>query len=561
MYVVAGVVSRGRNHGLLHWTRFPRQDEWEGNRLREELIRLRKTLVGTIILVSLSQRLSFPQSAPAQSDETLKRAQELVQQGDITQARSLLRSEQGKFTREPGYYNLLGVIEARDGNYRAAETAFRQAIKLVPNFTGAYMNLGHLYQDSAAKDPRASQKALETYQRLLGFEPSNVEANYQAAVLLERQGSFKASLDHLARLPSAAQERAQALALRLANLAGLGEKTQVDDVAKRLLASPDLNETDVLSVLPQLKTGSKDDLSVRLLEGLATRNLASSSSLRQLAKLYKQQKRWHEARSTLEKVAQIEGNLVPVLLDLAFVANEQADRKGALGYLAHARDLEPENAAVHFFFGMVCVEENLAQEAYVSLKKALSLSPDNPYYNYAFGAVALQRDDPREAIPAFQKYCELKPQDPRGRFSLAVTYFFSRDYDRAKKELASVVGFKETAVAAHYYLGRMANQEGDFSLAGRELKSALEADPKYPDAHAELGVLYMKQREFARAEESFRQALELDPDNYNANFNLMVMYHRTKDERASAQTQRFEEIKKRRGERQLEMLRTIEVRP
>lgn len=529
--------------------------------MRAELLISRKLVLWTIILMGLSQCTSFPQHPPGQPDETLKRAQELVQQGDIPQARSLLKSAQGKLTREPGYYNLLGVIEARDGNYRAAEADFRQAIKLAPNFTGAYLNLGHLYQDSVAKDPLASRKALETYERLLEFEPSEVEANYQAAVLLERKGSFRASLAHLARLPSDAQERAQALALRLANLAGLGDQSQAEDAANHLLASADLNESDATSVLPRLKPNSQEGLRLRLLEGLAARNLATSGSLQQLAQLYKQQKRWAEARSTLEKVAQTEKNLVPVLLDLAFAAHEQGDRKGALGYLAQARDLEPENAAVHFFFGMVCVEENLAQEAYDSLKKALSLNSGNPYYNYAFGAVALQRKDPREAIPAFQKYGELMPHDPRGRFSLGVTYFFSRDYDMAKEEFRAVTGFKETAAGAHYYLGRMANQEGDAALAGRELKMALEADAKYSDAHAELGVLYMRQKEFGRAEEYFRKALELDPDNYNANFNLMVMYHRTKDDRAGAQTQRFEEIKKRRGERQLEMLRTIELRP
>jgi Tfp pilus assembly protein PilF len=71
----------------------------------------------------------------------------------------------------------------------------------------------------------------------------------------------------------------------------------------------------------------------------------------------------------------------------------------------------------------------------------------------------------------------------------------------------------------------------------------------------------MKQREYALAEKAFSQALTLDSDNYNANFNLMVMYQRTKDARAKAQTARFEAVKKRRAERQLEMLRTIEVRP
>ncbi len=498
---------------------------------------------------------------PEQPEETLKRAQELVQQGDVAQAHRLLNGVREKLARHPGYFNLLGVVAAREGDYLAAEADFRQAIRLAPSFTGAYINLGHLYQENAAKDPQATQKGLDTYRRLLELEPANVEANYQTAVLLERQGSFQASLTHLARLPSDAQGRAQALALRVASLAGLGETAQANDAAKRLLGAPDLSEADVLSALPRVKRGRMTDLSIALLEGLVNRNLASARSLRELAQIYKQQERWEKARATLEKLVQEEGNSVPLLLDLALAAYKLGDRKGALGYLAHARDLEPENASVHFFFGMVCVEENLAQEAYVALKKALSLNPNNPYYNYAFGAVALQRKDPSEAIAPFQKYCELKPQDPRGNFSLGATYFFSRDYDEAKKHFRAVAGFKETAAGAHYYLGRIANQEGDRELAQRELKLALQSRPQYPDALAEFGVLHMKQRDFAAAQKYFNQALELDPDNYSANFNLLVLYQRMKDARAAAQTQRFEDIKKRRAERQLEMLRTIEVRP
>jgi hypothetical protein len=53
----------------------------------------------------------------------------------------------------------------------------------------------------------------------------------------------------------------------------------------------------------------------------------------------------------------------------------------------------------------------------------------------------------------------------------------------------------------------------------------------------------------------------LDHDNYSANFNLMVLYQRTKNERAKAQGERFEEVKKRRAEQELELLRTIEVQP
>ena len=73
-----------------------------------------------------------------------------------------------------------------------------------------------------------------------------------------------------------------------------------------------------------------------------------------------------------------EGASAPLLMDLAGTAVKQKDYQGALGYLAHARSLEPNNATVHFLFGMVCVEENLVREAYESMKKAVELDPDNP---------------------------------------------------------------------------------------------------------------------------------------------------------------------------------------
>ena len=44
------------------------------------------------------------------------------------------------------------------------------------------------------------------------------------------------------------------------------------------------------------------------------------------------------------------------------------DLRGALGYLAHARDLQPAHGGVHFFFGIVCMDLDLGVEAHNALK-------------------------------------------------------------------------------------------------------------------------------------------------------------------------------------------------
>lgn len=275
----------------------------------------------------LLARVDAPSTSPAQ---TIQHLLQLIQQGDLAEARSQLAQALRDFPKEAGFYDLLGVVEAQQRNYRTAETDFTKAIQLDPHLTGAYLNLGHLYQENSARDPDALRKGLEVYERLLRFQPNNTEANYQSALLLERRGSFQASLNRLSRLAPPDQDRAQALAVRCADFAGLGDRSPTDAAVGRLLSSPDLTEADVLLTLPKLEALRRRDLGVRLLEGLVGRQLASLSALHQLALLYERQGQLGKARDTLEKVAMGQPGSASTLIELARVANHQHDYTGAL---------------------------------------------------------------------------------------------------------------------------------------------------------------------------------------------------------------------------------------
>jgi tetratricopeptide (TPR) repeat protein len=328
-----------------------------------------------------------------------------------------------------------------------------------------------------------------------------------------------------------------------------------------MLRSSDLAEADVTSILPILASRQETSLALKLLQGLEARRLASFDSLHSLGLLSRSAGRLAEARQALEAAAQLQPNSVPVLLDLARVADDQQDYTGALGYLAHARELEPNNGSIHFFWGIICIEQDLAEEAYQSLKKAVALDPQNAYYNYALGVVTMQREDANESIPYLKEYCELKPHDPRGRLALGAAYFNSRDDESAQKVLATIAHDPQTAAGANFYLGRIDNREGRYPEALRHLSLALQARPNYADAYAELGLVHLKQREYPPAEEALEKALKLRPDNYTANLNLMILYQRTRNPKAEEQSKRFEQLKEDRAQRAKEFLRTIEVRP
>jgi tetratricopeptide (TPR) repeat protein len=282
--------------------------------------------------------------------------------------------------------------------------------------------------------------------------------------------------------------------------------------------------------------------------------------LQGLGRLHARHRRFAESRAVLERAAAA-GVTVPLLMDLARAAFQSGDREGALGYLAHARSLEPNDARVHFMFGIICVEMNLAAEAYESLKKAVALDPENPQINYVLGAVSTHRHEPAEAIPYFEKYIALMPDDPRGVFALGVAYFHSSQFDKARETLQKVAARKETAAGAHYYLARIARQSNDLDTALREVDASLQAYPKYADAWAERGLIQARTAHYAEAEQSIAKALALDKDNYSANVNLATLYSRTKDPRREAQAARLQELQQKRAAQAQEFLRIIQVAP
>jgi tetratricopeptide (TPR) repeat protein len=498
-----------------------------------------------------------PGLAPA---ATLEHIAALIQQQDPAGAKAAADRALALHPSDPALHNLAGVAEAQRGAYASAESHFLSAIRLAPRAGAAYTNLGRLYQERAAIEPAARAKALDVYRRLIASDPSNAEGLYQAAFLCALNGDFAESRTLIARLPDRARRAPQVLALLATDLEGLGDRPGAEAAATALVSHERLAADDMVALLPAFEHLKDDTLPQRLLEGFDARKLATPEMLRRLAAIHARHGRFVEARQALERAAAGKPT-VPLLIDLARTAIKVGDRKGALGYLAHARSLDPRNATVHFLFGMVCVELNLGREAHDSLTQAVELDPDNPLINYAMGAVATHRHDPSEAVPYFEKYVHLKPEDPRGRFALGAARFYSGQLDEARRDLELAARASETATGAHYFLARIARQTNDLEAAGREIDLALRANPKYADAWAELGLIQTRSGDYSAAEASLSKALGLEPENYDATLHLAALYGRTKDPRRAAQEARLADLMARREARTQEFLRIIEVVP
>ncbi len=494
-------------------------------------------------------------------DRTVTSIQEVIAAGNYPEASRLLAAAMAAYPNDAGLLNLRGVIHAQKNELDDARKDFERAVKLAPGLIPAWQNLARACQLGMGGDGAGLRCAAEAWRRVLAARPGDVEARFSLAAVYGRQGKYGESLRGLERLPGSEAGRAPALALRCADLAGLGRFSEAGEIARTLTKSAEFSEDDVASILPALVAEGGAPVVVTLVEGLEAHGGASQESLRQLVVAYERVNRLSDARKTLERLAEEDPKNPRHLLELARVAYLQHDFEGALGYLGHARDLTPGDARVHFLFGMVLVELNLPLEARKSVEKAVAIDPENPDYNYGLGSIILRARDAASAVVSFRKYVAERPDDPRGHFALGVAYFAAGDYEHCRSEMGVARGDPATAAGAGYFLGRVARIDERLDEAAALLEGSIRLSPSFAEAYAELGRVRLRQGRTEDAKAAVERALALDRDSYQANGTLLAIYQRTRDPRAEEQSARLKKLDEERSKQQELMLRSIEVKP
>jgi tetratricopeptide (TPR) repeat protein len=516
------------------------------------------------ILLTLGLSL-LTQTGSAQPSQEQYRAlvleiQQHMEQNDMEGARSLIAGAQARFPANGGLENLLGVVEIQEGHSDRAIQEFSAAILHQPGLASAYLNLGRIYMQTAASDKTASASALHTYTKLLLEEPNNAEANYQVAMLLMWDQSYERSLEHLMRLSPEDRSRIGAQIVLCADEAALHHASAADKAAAAMSADPDLNEQDAMEVLPALQAAHRADLIESIFAASNNKAPLSADGLRILGLAQEGEGKLDVARKTLELAFTQSKSSVPILVDLTRVAKASKDYQGALGYLAHARDLQPNDASFAYEFGVICLRMGLLGESRKAMGEAVKLSPDNPDYNFGLGTVSSFSQDATQGLPYLEKYHALRPSDPSALLAIGTTYFRAKNFASATIWLKQAVTHKTTAADAHYYLGRIARVQGHLEDAKHELEQANTLNPERPDVLAELGQVFIAIHEYREAQGYLDRAVARDPENYGANFGLLQLYARTGDPRREEQSKRFDEIKSKDDEHYQEMMRVIDVR-
>jgi tetratricopeptide (TPR) repeat protein len=538
--------SRERESKLLAW--------WSG---RFSVV----AFLCVLLVLSVPARPAFAQNPAAAYRQSVIAIQQKIEANDLDGARALIAVASQQFRADGGLENLLGVVEIQQGHADRAKQAFSAAIRHNPKLVGAYLNLSRISLQTAATDPVARAEALRLSEKAALLAPDNDEAHYQAATLLTWEEKYQRSLDHLVKLSAEARVQVGAEALFCADEAGLQHNEAASRHAALLATNPGLTEQDAMTCLPALRAAHRADLIETLFAAAADRHPLSAAGLRILGLAQEAEGKLEQARSTLEQAFAADNTAMIVLVDLTRIAKAAKDYQGALGYLAHARELAPTDASLPYEFGVICLKMGLLGEARKAMEQAIKLAPENPEYNLGMGTVLSFSHDPSQALPFLDKYHALRPSDSAGTLTLGTTCFRMKDYEAAGNWLKQAAASETASAEAHYYLGRIARQEGQLEEAVAQLQQSVALKPDQPEVLAELGQVDVQLKKYAEAEKLLDRALALDADSYPGNFGLLQLYARTGDARREEQSRRFDAIKGKSEEQYREMMRVIEIQP
>lgn len=128
---------------------------------------------------------------PATADQWMSRAQLLEERDPVAAIDAYRRSLRLRPDCTEAWINL-GRLFAESNDSEAARDCFKTAVGLDPAEATAYYNLGVLAQDAGKES-----EAIELYRRSLELDPQLAEAHYNLATLFDQRGDSRSAIRHI----------------------------------------------------------------------------------------------------------------------------------------------------------------------------------------------------------------------------------------------------------------------------------------------------------------------------------------------------------------------------
>jgi tetratricopeptide (TPR) repeat protein len=323
------------------------------------------------------------------------------------------------------------TAEAR-ADWQAAESEYREALKLAPDWAEAIVNLGIVCNRQGKSD-----EAIVAFSRAAEINPQLLGAQLNLAITYFRAKRFRESEMPLRRALAIDPTNNQAGGLLVLSLFALDRYTEVVDLGEQLLqASP-----------------------------------SDAAMLELVGRAYLKLRSYDEAVRTLERRARLQPTGAEIYMLLGEARDNAGDTEGAIREFKRAIEASdsPTLPELRFALGYVLWKLRRYDQAEPEFRRELEGYQNHSRSIYYLGNIALSRGDWKSALPLLERAAGSMPQDFSARYDLGKALLQGGQITRAVDQLLTAIALNSKNSGVHYQL----------ALAYRRLKREEEAQREF----------------------------------------------------------------------------------
>lgn len=197
---------------------------------------------------------------------------------------------------------------------------------------------------------------------------------------------------------------------------------------------------------------------------------------------------------------------------LGLVAHRAGQNDFALTCLERARELNPQDACLHWNLGSVYLNVDRLPQSEAALRQALRLQPDLVGAHLNLGNVYLRRRLADEAAECYRQALRHDPDCALAHNNLGIVLMNGARYEEAIACFQEALRCDEKFVQAHINLGFCFQQLGHLEDAVECYQTVLRFKPDSPEVFFNMGGILKDACRAREAAVCYRRALAMNPD-------------------------------------------------